>query len=304
MFVRAYLSASVLILAAALGPGAAGYDPDSGKMGMTTSTLNPTVVHLHLAGTMSEVPVDDPFGFRGAIGPSLLDVIDTLNSAAEDADVRAVALTFDGLEIGAGQSDELRAGLEKLKAAGKPVWAHVGSAETKDYALLSAASRVSMPPQAELWMTGLYGEQVYLKGLLDKIGVQAEVVHVGAFKSAGEIFTQTEPSPEAEQNMNWLLDGMYDSVVNDIAKARGLEPEAVKELFDKAPFTAQQALEAKLIDAVEQRDAFTAALKNTFGPGVKIENDYEEEAPAPEINPEGRPSRLAPLAASNQSRRF
>ena len=79
----------------------------------------------------------------------------------------------------------------------------------REYVLLSGASRLSVVPTADLWVTGLFGEAPYLRGLLDKIGVKPEFLTCGAYKSAAEIFLRDGPSPEAEAMQNWLLDGIY-----------------------------------------------------------------------------------------------
>ena len=96
----------------------------------------------------------------------------------------------------------------RLRAAGKEIYAHADSLHMRDYVLLSGATRLSVVPTADLWVTGLFGEPPYLRGLLDKLGVQPEFLTCGAYKSAAEIFMREGPSPEAETMQNWLLDGI------------------------------------------------------------------------------------------------
>ena len=81
------------------------------------------------------------------------------------------------------------------------------------YALLCGATRLSVVPTADLWVTGLYGEAPYLRGLLDKLGVKPDFLTCGDYKSAAEMFMRTGPSPEAEEMQNWLLDGIFDTYV-------------------------------------------------------------------------------------------
>ena len=83
-----------------------------------------------------------------------------------------------------------------LRAAGKEIYAHADSlGELGEYVLLSAASRLSVVPTADLWITGLFGEAPYLRGLLDKLGVKPEFLTCGAYKSAAEIFMRDGPEP-------------------------------------------------------------------------------------------------------------
>src|SRR5947207_513108 len=76
---------------------------------------------------------------------------------------------------------------------------------------------------ALLWVNGMYGEQPYIRGLLDLLGAQPDVLTCGAYKSAAELFMRKEPSPEADRMMNWLFDGIYDTYVNLIASGRGVD---------------------------------------------------------------------------------
>jgi protease-4 len=134
-----------------------------------------------------------------------------------------------------------------------------------------------MAPKSSLWLTGLYGEQLFIKTLLDKIGVQADILHVGDYKSAGEMFCRTEPSEAAAANIDWLFDGVYDSLTGMIAESRGIDVKKAKRLIDEGPYFAEQATKAGLLDQVEFRDAFMNGIKSEFGDEVKILNRYGDK---------------------------
>jgi protease-4 len=78
-----------------------------------------------------------------------------------------------------------------------------------------------MSPTADLWLGGIHAETPYLRGLLDKIGVEPDYMTCGDYKSAAEMFMRTGPSKPADEMMNWLLDGIYGSWV----KADRAEPQ-------------------------------------------------------------------------------
>ncbi len=107
-----------------------------------------------------------------------------------------------GLVLGpsaSAQVEELRHAISRLRSAGKEVIAHADSiGSLGQYALLSAASRLSVVATADLWITGLYGESPYLRRLLDKLGVKPDFMTCGDYKSAAEIFLREGPSKEAE----------------------------------------------------------------------------------------------------------
>jgi protease-4 len=247
----------------------------SGQVGAKDTTSAPPVVaHFHLSGVVRESPVADPFGLTAGELTSLKDLVQRLDRASADGKVKAVILTFGGLQFGLGQLQEVRQAIEHLKAAGKKVYVHAEAMDTRTYALLCAGNRLSVAPQSSLWLTGIYGESLYVKGLLDKIGVQADYLHMGDYKSAAEMLTRTSPSAQAQENLNWIFDSIYGSLVEMIAKSRAKTPEEIRDLIDHGPYTAEQALQKGLIDAVEPREEFLAYVKEEVGEQMKVDNRY------------------------------
>jgi protease-4 len=241
------------------------------------------VAHFHLSGSLTESPVVDPFGLAAGQVTSLVDLTDRLKRASTDDDVKAVILTYDGMSFGFGQLEELRQAIGRVKAAGKKVYVHAEVVTTFPYALLCTGSYLSLAPESSLWLTGLYGEGLYVKGLLDKIGIEADMMHIGDYKSAGELFTRTGPSKEAAENINWVFDSYYDSLVGMIATSRGKSPEAVRKLIDRGMYLADEALKAGLIDAVETREAFVRRVREEIEGPVKVDNRYGRKK-EPQIN--------------------
>src|SRR5690606_31258167 len=94
--------------------------------------------------------------------PALKDLTARLRKAAEDKSVTAVLITADEVALGPAQVEELRQGMAALRAADKEVYVHSDSMDTLRYVLLCGASRLSMAPVADLWLTGIYTEQPYL----------------------------------------------------------------------------------------------------------------------------------------------
>ena len=166
-----------------------------------------------------------------------------------------------------------------------PFWIMTGTslAAKTSSALACAASHISLVPTGDVWLTGLYAEQPYLRGLLDKIGVVPEFIQMGDYKSAAEILTRTGPSEPADEMLTWLLDSLYGSLVSMIAESRGMPPEKVKEIIDTGPHTADKALELGLIDSVKHRQDFVTDLKERYGTETKIVRRYGEDR-GPEID--------------------
>ncbi len=236
----------------------------------------PKVVHFHLAGQLTETPQEMPPLFGNTKITSLKEMLERMSKAREDDAVAAVVLTYDGMGMGMAQLEELRNELLKFKALDKRVFVHVEGLTLPTFAMLSAASDLYVVPLTDMWIHGLFSESMYLRGTLDWLGMKADIVHIGDFKSAGEMLYRREPSAPARENIDWLLDGMYDNLVGMIADGRGMTPKQVKNLIDNGPYTGEKALTAGLIDGVEYRDDFMARIRDIYGDGVDIDNRYDE----------------------------
>ncbi|WP_165251859.1 signal peptide peptidase SppA [Paludisphaera soli] len=239
----------------------------------------PRVAVFRLAGTIKETPTDDSFNLGGESSTPLWTLIERLDKAAKDPAVKAVVVILEGPTVGAAQVAEIRRAFDRVKAAGKDVIAHADSVGSLgQYVLMSGASRVSLVPTADLWITGLYGEAPYLRGMLEKIGVKPDFLTCGDYKSAAEMFMREGPSKEAESMQNWLLDSIFETMVARIAEGRKVSPELVKAWIDSGPHTAEKAKALGVLDAVEHRQDLEAHLKKTYGDDVVLDRKYGKKA--------------------------
>jgi protease-4 len=253
-----------------------------GSVGNAAPTTRPVVAVFDLAGEMSEQPVDNSLPLFGPQPPSLREVVSRMEKAAKDPDVKAVVVLGDDAEVGYGQSAEIRQAMQKIRTAGKEVYGHADALMMPQYVLMTGCSRVSVSPTGEVWAMGLYGDQLYLRGLLTKIGVTPDFLHCGAYKSASEIFMREGPSPEADAMYNWLFDSIFETAVGQIASGRNVSADQVHKWIDGGPYTAEKAKDNGMIDAVEDRTELAATIRSKFG-DVAFDNRYGVERP-PEIN--------------------
>ena len=144
---------------------------------------------------------------------------------------------------------------------------------------VTLATKISVVPTAMVMITGIRAEQPYLRGLLDLVGVQPDFMTCGAFKSAGEMFMRSGPSEEADQMTDWLLDSMYETTVDLIADGRGVSADKVRGWIDDGLYTADQAQQAGIIDAVQFRQDVTAYLKAKYGDDLQFEKKYGKKKP-------------------------
>lgn len=246
----------------------------SGASAADSKTTESPVIAVFSLSSVLETPMpDDPiFGSIG--GESLVQLVRRIDKAAKDSNVKAVVLLADSAGLGEGQVEEVRQALDRVKAAGKPIYAHADSLSTGTYSLLCGANRLSVSPTGDLFLTGIYGEQLYLRGLFDKFEIEPDFLTCGAYKSAAEMFTRSGPSPEAKEMYGWLYDGIYESMVDLIAKGRNVSPEKVRGWIDQGLYTAERGKEAGIIDEAEHRQDFQAHVKSQHGDKTKFDRSY------------------------------
>ncbi len=254
---------------------------DINNIQIPAETKPSVVVHFHLSGTITETSMDDSLGLTSGQITSLRSLTGLLEKAGKDNDVKAVIFTFDSVSMELGQIEELRNSISKFKKSGKKVYVHAEDMENFIYTLLSAGDYIAMAPESMLWLTGLYSESVYIKDLLDKIGIEGDFMQMGDFKSAAEMLTQDKPSAAADENRNWLLDSLYDSLMNMIAQSRGKTEEEVKGLIDDGPYLADEALQKGLIDAVQTKNEFVEKTLNSIEGEVVVNNKYGQKQKTP-----------------------
>lgn len=242
------------------------------------------IVHLRLRGELVEAPPEfelDLFG--GEKQQSLFDLVRTLRKARTDDEVRALIVDLDEAKPGISQIEELRAQFAALRAADKDVWVYTAEPTLGTLYLASAASKVVIMPRGEDLVIGMYASPMYFKGLLDKIGASADVVHCGEYKAAGEPFSRTGPSKEAESDINKIMDGIFDGIVSGIARSRKLTPQQVRDFIDSGPHSAQEMLDAGMVDELKYRQDFLKSVRKKFGRDAKIVHDYGAKK-GPEID--------------------
>ena len=222
----------------------------------------------------TEAPRGEDFPFAAAGSESFQQLLSRLKKARDDKQVPAIVFLGNSMSLGMAQVEEVRKVMDQIKAAGKRICVHVESLSMMSYVLYSGASSISVVPTGDLWLTGLRAESMHLRGLLDMMGVEPDYLTCGDYKSAAEMFTLKKASPKARENLNWLLDGLFDSYLGLVAKGRGAKEETVRQWIDKGLFSAAEAKTQAIIDNAEYRHDFIAAFKARYGEKAKFDMKY------------------------------
>ncbi len=257
-----------------------------GKKKENKEDAKPVIAVFAFDGPIPEKPQDEEFPlFSSTSRPALKDLVERMKKAKDDKNVKAVVLLLDEVDVPLAQSEEVRRALDGVKAAGKPVYAHVDSVlTTRSLALVAGATRISVTPTTVIIIAGFNAESPYVRGLLDAIGVKPDFLTCGEYKSAAEIFMRKGPSPEAARMRNWLLDSLYESYQKMVAEGRGVKPERVRQWIDGAMYTPEQAVEQGIIDGIQHRQDFEAELRKKFGDDVKFDSKYGKKRRAEDID--------------------
>ncbi len=205
---------------------------------------------------------------RRLLSPSDLswwEALDQFARAAEAPGVRGVYLTLGGADMSWARWQELRSAIGRTRAAGKDVIVElVGAVGNGALYAASGATEVLAHPAATLDLTGVSTENFYLGGALESFGVDVDVVRRSAFKSAGEMYTEREPSPADRLQEDALLDDRYDALVQGIADGRARTTDDVKAWIDGGPYTAEEAVALGLVDARAYPDQARAKLDERY----------------------------------------
>ncbi|MEO7786993.1 MAG: signal peptide peptidase SppA [Sphingomicrobium sp.] len=212
----------------------------------------------------------------------LRDLVGALDAAKGDDRVKAVALDLDGF-IGGGAAaiGELGQAVNRFKASGKPVIAYATGYTDDSYQLAAHASEIWLNPFGTVAIRGPGGNNLYFKGLLDKLGVTANVYRVGTYKSAVEPYIRSDMSPEAKAAAQSLGDVMLQDWREDVTKARPAakidaylkdQPGAVAAAGGDLAIAARNA---GLVDQIGERRGFEARLAKLGGADDKAPAGYK-----------------------------
>ncbi len=232
---------------------------------------------IELDGVVSEQPAEVDT-FTALSGGNQLqeirvrDVVHALESAADDKRVTSVVLDLDRF-LGGGQVSlaEIGTAIDKVRAQKKPVLAFATAYTTDSYQIASHASEIWADSIGGVAIAGPGGSRLYYKGLMDRLGITANIYRVGTFKSAVEPFLRSDQSPEAKEANLAYASVLWDNWLTDVKKAR---PTAKIDAYIADTAGAVRAagndlskasLDAGLVDKLGSRMAFNTRVAEISG---------------------------------------
>ncbi|MGA8047762.1 MAG: S49 family peptidase [Dermatophilaceae bacterium] len=230
------------------------------------------LLELDLGRGLAEAAPSNPIeAIRALRTPQLRTLVEHLRRAGTDDSVVGLIGVVHGSGLTLAQSDELRAAVRSFRATGKPTLAFSPAfGELGDgsvgYHLATAFEEIWLQPASGLGLTGFTAGATFVRGTLDKLGVQPEFGQRHEYKSAADTFLRTGMTTPHREMVGRLVESVTEQLVSAVAADRGVTGDVVRSALDDAPLTAEDALERGLIDHIGYRDEAYAAMRERVGP--------------------------------------
>jgi len=227
-----------------------------------------------------DLPEESPSSFLGRIlsgeHRTYGDLVELFHRAALDRRVEAIVARITPSDLGWARIQELRDAMRDFSNHGKILACHAELLDTPSYFLGAACDTLDQPPTGAFSVPGVAVEVEFYRGLLGKVGVEADMEHIGEYKSASEPLTRESPSPPAREQIESMLDETFNAIVAGVAEDRGLEARKVRGLLDRGLLTPDQAVDDGLVDDLRYYDEVLDDVKDQVGSNAEEvdEADY------------------------------
>ena len=226
--------------------------------------------------TEQEAPADPMAMAQGKMQATLgiYKAVQAINIAATDPGVKYIFLKSDGSSTGISTIGELRTALENFRRSGKAVIAWTEAPGIGNFYLNSVADKIYLSEYqgGNVAMVGLCAQSFYLKDLLDKAGLNMQLIRHGKYKSAGEMYVRNSPSEENKEQYDRMVNAMWETIVATIAESRGISLEDLDRMINNLELCLpEDFLAAGLVDGVFSRDSLKQRLAT-----LAVENDFKD----------------------------
>ena len=193
------------------------------------------------------------------------EIIGSIKKAKQDDKIKGIKLLSGFIASGWAQAREIRNALKEFKTSGKFIYAYGDYMSQKGYYVSSVADSIFMNPMGMIQLKGLSSEVLYYEDFQNQYGVKMEVIRHGKYKSAVEPYLQDHMSEENRTQIQSLLNAVWETLRDEVAQSRGLEPATLDVLADDLVVTdAEEALAQGIIDGLVYEDDFEDKIKATI----------------------------------------
>ena len=195
---------------------------DMSKFTLSEQNVTANPVDVVLAGGVSIEPL------------GIYDAVNAINAAANDPAVKFIYMKPDGISGGTAQVEEFRKALQNFRKSGKAIVSYIESPGNASYYIASVSDKIFMTPHdgAMSMFNGLSSQLMFLKDLLDKLGVNVQLIRHGKYKSAGEMFIRSTSSKENLEQNTEMVESLWSTWASEIAQAREISVEHLNEIIN------------------------------------------------------------------------
>ena len=197
----------------------------------------------------------------------IYSAINAINKAAMDPAIRFIYIKPDGSLSGVAHLEELRTALENFRKSGKAVVSYMENPTNGGYYLASVSDKIYMTPYdgGINMFTGLSSQLIFLKDILDRLGVNIQLIRHGKYKSAGEMFIRSTSSKENLEQNEAMIDSMWDSWADQIAQSRGITTDQLNSIINNLKLVdSKDWVENGLVDELLTREQLLKQLANLY----------------------------------------
>ena len=219
-------------------------------------------------------------GGEGSSTIGIWDAVQAVNTAATDPAVKYIYLRTDGSMSGIAALEEFRAALADFRTySGKAIVSYIESPTSGSYWLASVADKVYMTVHegATTMINGVSSQMIFIGDLLDRLGVNVQLIRHGKYKSAGEMYTRSSASPENREQYQRMVDSIWETMASEIAVSRGITVERLNEAVDGLELNApQDFVDCGLVDELMTSEELKEQLAV-----LAVEDDFEDVSMIP-----------------------
>ncbi|MBR5919315.1 MAG: signal peptide peptidase SppA [Prevotella sp.] len=232
----------------------------------TQNVSDNTVLVMNLAGQMEEQAGEDVMGLltgSGINGMGLQETLSAIEKAKENDKVKGIYIEAGAFGADYAQVQEIRDALKDFKKSGKWIVAYGDTYSQGAYYLCSVADKVYLNPSGEVDWHGIASEPMFVKDLLQKVGVKMQVVKVGKYKSATEMYTEDRMSDANREQVTAFITGIWNNMVKAVGESRKINADSLNAYADRlVMFEGAEALKKmKFVDDLLYHDQVKAEVK-------------------------------------------
>lgn len=197
----------------------------------------------------------------------IYSAIQAINAAAVDPSVKFIYLKPDGTTAGIAQLEEFRTALENFKNSGKAIVSYIESPGNASYYLASVSDKIYMTSYegGMNMFSGLSSKMIFLKDILDRLGVNVQLIRHGKYKSAGEMYIRNSASPENLEQNTEMIESTWISWAEKIAASRNITVETLNQMLDNLELNfPSDFLEKGLVDELLTREGLQQKLCDLY----------------------------------------